>query len=354
LFIGDITMQNDVLILIVEAMGIYFLVLWTHALRHRFGMAHFYAAIGGITAIMSWVTDAGVKVETMGMTFMVGSTVFYTALLLGVFVVYVFDGPRVTQVAISTVVGVSIMVPLIALALHYQMKISGYAPLGYVPMPSLRINAASVTATLIDLVFLAISWEFLGRGRLGLHLWGRTFVTLLGVMWLDVFLFATGAFAPGPAYLSIMKGTLISRLIISVFACPFLLIYLHWQGIQRGLTIENRPILSILKRVAEIERALALAQQEIERRKILEKEKETLITDLQRALSEIKTLRGFLPICGHCKKIRNDEGYWFQLEQYIQDHSDAKFSHGICPECIRTHYPGLSVKTGKIPDDTAS
>lgn len=334
-------LDNSTVILILEAMVIYFLVLWAHSLRHRFGLAHFYALIGGITAVMSWITDAGVKVEVMGVTFMVGSTVFYTALLLGVFVVYVFDGPRATRIAISTVIGVSIMVPLIALTLHFQTKISGHTPLGYVPTPSFRINTASVMATLLDLIFLAVSWEFLGKNPFRLHLWGRAFITLLGVMWLDVILFSTGAFAFDPGYLSIMKGTLLSRLIISIFACPFLWAYLNWQNIRKGIAIENRPVLSILKQVAEIERELNRAQQEIERRKKVEREKEGLIADLQQALSEIKTLRGFLPICAHCKKIRDDEGYWQQLEMYIQTHSDAKFSHGICPECMDIHYSSV-------------
>ncbi|MEW6221544.1 MAG: hypothetical protein AB1634_18705, partial [Thermodesulfobacteriota bacterium] len=101
-------MKNDLLVLLLEAMVVYFLVLWTHSLRHRFGPVHFYALMGGITAVMSWVTDAGLQVEVAGITFVVGSTVFYTSLLLGVFVVYVFDGPRATRIAISTVVGVSV------------------------------------------------------------------------------------------------------------------------------------------------------------------------------------------------------------------------------------------------------
>jgi len=331
------------IILFLEAMAIYFLVLGSHALRHRFGLAHFYALIGGLTAIMSWVTDAGVRVEVMGITFMVGSTVFYTSLLLSVFVVYVFDGPRATRIAISTIVGVSIFVPIIALVLHLQMKIAQHVPLGYVPIPSLRINSASVFATLVDLIFLAISWEFLGRERLRLHLWLRVFITLLGVMWLDVVLFATGAFAPGPEYLSIIKGSLLSRLIISAFACPFLWIYFTWQSKKRGIEIENRPVLAILKKVAEIRKELTLAQQEIERRKKLEEEREKLIGELQQALSEIKTLRGFLPICANCKKIRDDEGYWQQIEQYIQDRSDAQFSHSVCPECAAKLYPNLGL-----------
>ena len=110
-------MGTETIILIGEAMVVYFLVLWAHSLRHRFGPVHFYALIGGITAIISWVTDAGLKVQVAGVTFVVGSTVFYPSLLLGVFVVYVFDGPRATRIAISIIVGVSIMVPIIAVVL---------------------------------------------------------------------------------------------------------------------------------------------------------------------------------------------------------------------------------------------
>ncbi|MBT4822807.1 MAG: hypothetical protein HN742_42370 [Lentisphaerae bacterium] len=60
---------------------------------------------------------------------------------------------------------------------------------------------------------------------------------------------------------------------------------------------------------------------------------------LQLALDEIKTLRGIIPICSHCRQIRDDEGIWKKVEEYIDAHSDAKLSHGICPECMEEHYP---------------
>lgn len=332
-------MEREALVLFLEAIGVYFLVLGAHSLRRRFGPVHFYALIGGITAVMSWVTDAGLQVEVAGITFVVGSTVFYTALLLGVFVVYVFDGPRSTRIAISTVVGVSIMVPLIAATLHFQAGLVPNGSIAHVPLPSLRINTASVLATIIDLVFLAIAWEYLGKPALGMRLWMRAFMTLLGVMWLDVVLFASGAFAGQPEYLSIMKGTLVSRFIVSVFAFPFLYGYLQWQSSKQGIEIENRPVLAILKQVADIEVRLSLAHQEIEARKEAEMERDRVIEELKQALSEVKTLRGFLPICANCKKIRDDSGYWNRIEAYIEDHSDAQFSHGICPECAKKLYP---------------
>ena len=60
-------------------------------------------------------------------------------------------------------------------------------------------------------------------------------------------------------------------------------------------------------------------------------------------ISEIQTLRGILPICSSCKKIRDDKGYWNQIESYIQKHSEAQFSHGICPDCAKKFYPDLDI-----------
>jgi PAS domain S-box-containing protein len=81
------------------------------------------------------------------------------------------------------------------------------------------------------------------------------------------------------------------------------------------------------------------ANQDITERKLAEEEREKLILRLQEAYAKVKTLSGLLPICSSCKKIRNDKGYWEQMEVYIRDHSEADFSHGICPECAEKLYP---------------
>ncbi len=80
---------------------------------------------------------------------------------------------------------------------------------------------------------------------------------------------------------------------------------------------------------------------EISERKQAEEERERLINELQTSLSEIRQLSGLLPICSSCKNIRDDNGYWNQIELYIRDHSEAEFSHGICPECAEELYPDL-------------
>ncbi|MBN2656236.1 MAG: response regulator transcription factor [Spirochaetales bacterium] len=68
------------------------------------------------------------------------------------------------------------------------------------------------------------------------------------------------------------------------------------------------------------------------------------IQELRKANDHIKTLQGIIPICSYCHKIRTDEGSWDQMELYISRHSEAQFSHGICPECMKEHYPGVSEK----------
>lgn len=85
---------------------------------------------------------------------------------------------------------------------------------------------------------------------------------------------------------------------------------------------------------------------DITERKRAEAERERLIAELRDALSRVKTLQGLLPICASCKRIRDDRGYWNQIESYVGEHSEAEFSHGVCPECVQKLYPGFDLSSG--------
>jgi DNA-binding response OmpR family regulator len=78
------------------------------------------------------------------------------------------------------------------------------------------------------------------------------------------------------------------------------------------------------------------------------------VEELRLALDQIKTLRGIVPICANCKKIRDDKGYWSQVEVYVRNHTEARFSHGICPECIEKLYPGIKIEDGESPPPRAA
>jgi len=79
--------------------------------------------------------------------------------------------------------------------------------------------------------------------------------------------------------------------------------------------------------------------------------REELIVDLQKALAEVKTLSGMLPICAWCKKVRDDEGYWQKIEAYFKSHSDLDFTHAICNDCAKKQYPDLFPESEEKPEN---
>ncbi len=118
----------------------------------------------------------------------------------------------------------------------------------------------------------------------------------------------------------------------------------RWNGELMVIHKEGRefPIwLSASMVMGERDQPVAMVGviKDMTRRKEAEKEKEVLISELQEALSKIKTLDGLLPICAWCKKIHDDKGYWKKVETYVEEHSDALFTHGICPECLKKVSP---------------
>jgi tetratricopeptide (TPR) repeat protein len=98
----------------------------------------------------------------------------------------------------------------------------------------------------------------------------------------------------------------------------------------------------LIEKNQQISEAHDILQKEISERRKMEQEREKLIAELQESLNSIKTLRGLIPICANCKKIRDDEGYYIQVEEYISNHSHAVFSHGICPDCMARLYPEMN------------
>ena len=97
--------------------------------------------------------------------------------------------------------------------------------------------------------------------------------------------------------------------------------------------IDDRTIISAAMDVTQRIRA------EAELKAALTLNEQTL-SELRSSLDHVKTLTGLLPICMFCHKVRNDQGYWDRLEQYLAEKTDVELSHGLCPDCLQSHYPG--------------
>lgn len=120
---------------------------------------------------------------------------------------------------------------------------------------------------------------------------------------------------------------------------PYRVEVAHKEGGTVWLEISKQPLIIDGK----ISGLIGVAR-DITPRVALEDEREKLITELQDAVANVKTLKGLLPICSSCKKVRDDRGYWQQIEAYVSEHSGAEFSHGICPDCAQKLYPGYTSK----------
>lgn len=117
----------------------------------------------------------------------------------------------------------------------------------------------------------------------------------------------------------------------------------------KRLTADGRIIdawitATALRNEEDLPIAVITTERDITDKKQSEKEKSELIKQLQKALAEVKTLRGIIPICMVCKQIRNDKGYWEEVESYVSKHSEAHFSHGICPNCMKERFPKVYEK----------
>ncbi len=120
------------------------------------------------------------------------------------------------------------------------------------------------------------------------------------------------------------------------------------------LRIKNHLLFSqqrkmLAKRNTELEVLNMKLTAEIELRTSIQESNEQLIKELREAVANIKTLHGLIPICASCKKIRDDEGYWNQISDYLSKHTDLVFTHSICTECAQKLYPGIEVTSRQNP-----
>jgi PAS domain S-box-containing protein len=138
-------------------------------------------------------------------------------------------------------------------------------------------------------------------------------------------------------------------------SASLLFVPLRYRGQHLGLfSIQSYQVGAYDRAALDLLQALADHAAGALERIRAEQEREKLTGELKAALANVKSLSGLLPICAGCKKIRDDQGYWSQVECYVQEHSEAKFTHGLCPDCVKKWYPELGeVGLGDSPKETS-
>lgn len=149
-----------------------------------------------------------------------------------------------------------------------------------------------------------------------------------------------------------LAQSVLTALFFLLCSLPF--IYVSWRFfgattlrlkvMNEELTVHRDHLEDLVNaRTLELQTANERLRDELHERQRVELALQKEKLKLEEALVQVKTLSGLLPICSSCKKIRDDRGYWNQIESYIRDHSEAEFSHGICPECLKRLYPDIKI-----------
>jgi hypothetical protein len=180
------------------------------------------------------------------------------------------------------------------------------------------------------------------RTGMALHTCGEFVLVALGV-------FARRSDSPLLAIL-ISKdsaGVMLRRILPTIYFVPLALGVIVVEGQLRGFyTVQERACILVVLQIVflfYIVRACGVLLHKVDlQRHEANAKRESLLTELQTALQEVKALSGLLPICSHCKQVRDDRGYWKQIEVYIEEHSEATFTHGICDACLQKHHPEIA------------
>lgn len=265
-------MSVGLMLLVIEALVVYTLVFTLHALRRRYTLVPYYATLGVLAASLRWMGDAGIQYSFGTMTFQLGSVVFFTAILFGIFLLYVFDGVKATQLGIYAVLLVSVLVPAAAYLFRLQLGALDGAAAARITVGPPHAYVVSTAAMLFDFLCVAVLWEFFNRYAHRVPMFLRVFICLWIGNSLDTLIYTTGTFWNDPGYMAILEGNLLSRVLLSILVSPVITLYVLWERKRQDHEIKARPLMAILHQSARTESDLSAARQEIRDRILAEEE----------------------------------------------------------------------------------
>jgi len=241
---------------LIEILVVLSIVTGVHALRHKTSLVFCYAMLT-FTTFASWATPHDAVMMLFSLDFHVESSVFFTASLIGVFLLYVADGPRAGRMGIVVVVATGLLYCLFAVitnAYFTDATVSAGAPF---PLAGPRAILASFLASVLDMVLLGILWESSQKLTSRMGLFGRVFITLSGVLLADAVIYNLVAWAGRPAFESFPAAVLIRSFLVAIYA-PMVTMYLSYEIRRHGLVLHTRPVFSILTK-EDLERELVSA-----------------------------------------------------------------------------------------------
>ncbi len=200
-------------------------VVVLHQLKNRLTLIPLYSLLAALTVGMHHISDLGFSVQFGDLFFLVGSVSFFTSLMLGLLLLYIFDGPRASRIALVNILGISILYVLLVLVMGFMTDTSKWVVLTFDRYIS---YIWSIGAIFIDGLFIMFVWELLSRVKV-IPIFFKVFIVVLGVYVLDALIYVTGVFGLTNVYWTVLEGNLVTRVILALVITPFITVFLK-QG----------------------------------------------------------------------------------------------------------------------------
>lgn len=211
--------------LCLQTLILWFLVIFLHRKKNRFTLIPLYAYIAILTLLTHNLSDLNFAVVVNQWYLLISSFSFFTSLMLGILFLYLFEGPRATRLALITVLCTSFFYIGVVFFLSLQTDTSKWVVLSF---EHLKYYFFSISAIIINIFFIPISWELLGKIKI--FPFTRIFFVIFSTLLLDSFIFVTGVFGSQQIYVSVLQANLIIRLVLALIMTPIISFYLQREG----------------------------------------------------------------------------------------------------------------------------
>jgi len=260
------------LLLLAHTLLFWFSILFLHKRRHQLTLMPFYGVLAALTVLTHVLSTAGSHVIVFNTFFLISSTAYFTSLMMGIYILYIIDGPAAARKALQLVLGVSLLHVITVTLVHYEDPSSTWISFG---LPVFRDYLFSILAIIVDIIVIGIGWEFIGKIKIK-----NTFISVSLIMFLvfavDTLVFVSGVFINTPMYLHIIKTDLIVRLFQSIIMGFFISRYLVSIKFSEDTRKKPKNFWEIINFSSEDEKKIFTLQEELKRREELTKElKET-------------------------------------------------------------------------------
>lgn len=257
-------MFSPLIFLCIQTITLWFIVIFLHRKKEHLTLAPLYSFLAVLTILTHNFSDLGFAITFNNLFFLISSVSFFTSLMLGVLIIYIFEGPKATRLALFIILLTSFVYIGIAFLLGLQVDTSKWF---LFDQEHLVGYFWSISAIIVDVFFIAILWELLGRIK-NIPVFVQIFLVFIGTFFIDTLIFVTGVFFNQPFYLSVLKGDLLVRTSLALIVTPFIGTYLKSKNYKQ----KTQKIWEILNFSSNLESKIKTMEEMITKQKELENE----------------------------------------------------------------------------------